>query len=235
MISRARGSRCNIRRHSSRPETPGQVDVDHGDVGLLGEIGGIAGLAVGGVDDLGGRIDRQQRLAARDDDRMVIDYQNTHGPRSPIGLAPRRLGQRSRRDSLMWRKVSLRHRINLLFAALLLAWLVVDVARILTEAGPRARAESESMIRLMSKFVSTALANVQDSPEPTRDLAAMVANLAICATPGFGWSAPAIRSSPPPSSPPTPDRRLGSARSPTRRSAWSRSRSCSGSTVSAPS
>jgi two-component system sensor histidine kinase UhpB len=77
----------------------------------------------------------------------------------------------------MWRKVSLRHRLNLLFAALLLAWLVVDVARMLADAGPRVREDSESLTRLMSKFVKTAIANVQDSPEPTRDLAALVANL----------------------------------------------------------
>src|SRR4051794_2333888 len=77
----------------------------------------------------------------------------------------------------MWRKISLRHRLNLLFAALLLAWLIGDVARMLADAGPRARAESESMIKLMSKYVTTALANAQDSPEPMRELAAVVANL----------------------------------------------------------
>jgi two-component system, NarL family, sensor histidine kinase UhpB len=77
----------------------------------------------------------------------------------------------------MWRKVSLRHRLNLLFAALLLAWLVVDVARMLADAGPRVREDTESLTRLMSKFVKTAIANVQDSPVPTRDLAALVANL----------------------------------------------------------
>ena len=77
----------------------------------------------------------------------------------------------------MWRKVSLRNRLNLLFAALLLAWLVVDVGRMLVDAGPRARAESESVTGLTSNFVTTALAHVQDSPEPTRDLAALVANL----------------------------------------------------------
>jgi two-component system sensor histidine kinase UhpB len=78
----------------------------------------------------------------------------------------------------MWRNISLRHRLNLLFAALLLAWLVVDVARMLADAGPRARAESDTMTRVVSKFVMTALANVQDSTEPTRDLAALVSGLA---------------------------------------------------------
>jgi two-component system sensor histidine kinase UhpB len=60
----------------------------------------------------------------------------------------------------MWRKVSLRNRLNLLFAALLLAWLVVDVGRMLVDAGPRARAESESVTGLTSNFVTTALARV---------------------------------------------------------------------------
>jgi two-component system sensor histidine kinase UhpB len=77
----------------------------------------------------------------------------------------------------MWRNMSLRHRLNLLFGALLLLWLIVDVCRILMDAGPRARAETESVTRLTSEFVATALAEVQDSPEPERALAALVANL----------------------------------------------------------
>lgn len=77
----------------------------------------------------------------------------------------------------MWRKVSLRYRLNLLFAALLLVWLVGDIGRMLMQAGPRARAESESVTRLTSEFVTTALARLQDSPEPARDLVALAANL----------------------------------------------------------
>jgi two-component system, NarL family, sensor histidine kinase UhpB len=77
----------------------------------------------------------------------------------------------------MWRKVSLRYRLNLLFGALLLVWLVGDVGRMLMQAGPRARAESESAIRLTSEFVTTALTHLQDSPEPARDLDALAANL----------------------------------------------------------
>jgi two-component system sensor histidine kinase UhpB len=77
----------------------------------------------------------------------------------------------------MWRKVSLRYRLNLMFAALLLAWLIVDIGRMLADAGPRARAETESVTGLTSKFVTAALANEQDSPEPMRDIAALVANL----------------------------------------------------------
>jgi len=77
----------------------------------------------------------------------------------------------------VWAKITLRHRLNLLFAALLLTWLVVDFGRLLADAGPRARAETESVTRLTSNFVTTALMHVQDSEEPTRDLTALVANL----------------------------------------------------------
>ena len=47
----------------------------------------------------------------------------------------------------------------------------------LVDAGPRARAETESVTGLTSDFVVTALANLQDAPDPPRDLAALVANL----------------------------------------------------------
>ncbi len=77
----------------------------------------------------------------------------------------------------MWRNLSLQHRLNLLFGASLLLWLVFDVSRMLMDAGPRARAESESATRLTSEFVITALAHLQDAPEPERTLNALIANL----------------------------------------------------------
>jgi two-component system sensor histidine kinase UhpB len=77
----------------------------------------------------------------------------------------------------MWRSVPLQYRLNLLFAALLLAWLVIDVGRMLAEAGPRARADSENVTGLTRQFVVAALANVQASPEPGRDLVSLLANL----------------------------------------------------------
>jgi two-component system, NarL family, sensor histidine kinase UhpB len=77
----------------------------------------------------------------------------------------------------MWRRISLRHRLNLLFAVLLLLWLAVDVGRILIEAGPRARAEDESVTRLTSEFVNAALPRVEEAPEPDRALTALVAEL----------------------------------------------------------
>jgi two-component system, NarL family, sensor histidine kinase UhpB len=77
----------------------------------------------------------------------------------------------------MWPRISLRYRLNLLFAALLLLWLAVDVGRILIEAGPRARAEDESVTRLTSEFVNATLPRIEEAPEPDRALAALVAEL----------------------------------------------------------
>jgi len=73
----------------------------------------------------------------------------------------------------MWRNVTLQYRFNLLFAAFLLAWLVMDVGRMLAEAGPRGRVDSENVMRLTGQFVAAALAHVQDSPQPGRDLVAL--------------------------------------------------------------
>jgi two-component system, NarL family, sensor histidine kinase UhpB len=65
----------------------------------------------------------------------------------------------------------------MLFAALLLLWLAVDVGRILIEAGPRARAEDESVTRLTSEFVNATLPRIEEVPEPEWALAALVAEL----------------------------------------------------------
>jgi two-component system, NarL family, sensor histidine kinase UhpB len=78
---------------------------------------------------------------------------------------------------LEWSRISLRHRLNLLFGALLLLWLTVDVGRILLDAGPRARAEDESVTRLASEFVAAVLPRVKEAPEPERALAALVGSL----------------------------------------------------------
>lgn len=77
----------------------------------------------------------------------------------------------------MWQNISLRYRLNLVFGALLALWLIVDVIRILADAGPRARAEAESMTRLTSEFVATALPQVRAAPDPERALAALVDSL----------------------------------------------------------
>ena len=58
--SRQRPARASL----LQARNAGQIDVDDGYVGLVREIGGIAGLPIGGVDDLEGRVRAQQRLAA---------------------------------------------------------------------------------------------------------------------------------------------------------------------------
>jgi two-component system sensor histidine kinase UhpB len=77
----------------------------------------------------------------------------------------------------MWRKISLRYRLDLLFGALLALWLVVDVGRILADAGPRARAEAESMTRVTRELVAMALPHVREAKAPERALAALVESL----------------------------------------------------------
>src|SRR5437879_4569419 len=59
---------------------------------------------------------------------------------------------------LMWRSISLRQRLNLMFAVLLLLWLAADVDRILANAGPRVQAEARSVSRLTQEFIVTSLA-----------------------------------------------------------------------------
>src|SRR5450432_135120 len=130
---------------------------------------------------------------------MVIHDQNAHRF-AILELSPTRTGimgqgRRPRNDdwrltgaapnprfpavgsSFMWRQIALRHRLNMLFGALLLLWLLVDVGRILIDAGPRARDEEQSMTRLTSQFVATALSDAQEAADPERALAARVASL----------------------------------------------------------
>jgi two-component system sensor histidine kinase UhpB len=77
----------------------------------------------------------------------------------------------------MWRKVSLRHRLNLMFATLLLLWLAADIGRILSDAGPRVQAEARSVTRLTQEFVVTSLAGLQDAQDPEQALVALVSSL----------------------------------------------------------
>ena len=77
----------------------------------------------------------------------------------------------------MWRKLSLRHRLNLIFATLLVLWLAVDVSRILASAGPRVQAEERSVSRLTQEFVQSSLAGLQQSDNPERDLLDLVNSL----------------------------------------------------------
>ena len=77
----------------------------------------------------------------------------------------------------MWRSISLRHRLNLVFAMLLLLWLAADIGRILANAGPRVQAEARSVSRLTQEFIETSLAGLQDAPKPEHAVIALVSSL----------------------------------------------------------
>jgi two-component system, NarL family, sensor histidine kinase UhpB len=77
----------------------------------------------------------------------------------------------------MWRSFSLRNRLVLIFASLFALWLVVDAAGVVIEASARARAETESAMRLTQDFVASAIARLEDAPDPRRAAQAMVASL----------------------------------------------------------
>jgi len=77
----------------------------------------------------------------------------------------------------MWRNLSLRHRLNLMFAMLLLLWLTADIARTLSAAGPRVQAEERSVSRLTQEFIETSLAGLQRSEAPEREIVALVGSL----------------------------------------------------------
>jgi two-component system sensor histidine kinase UhpB len=77
----------------------------------------------------------------------------------------------------MWRNISLRHRLNLMFATLLLLWLAADIGVILANAGPRVQAEARSVSRLTQEFIEVSLARLQDAPNPEQAVIALVSSL----------------------------------------------------------
>src|SRR6202020_1907495 len=66
----------------------------------------------------------------------------------------------------MWRSISLRNRLNLLFASLFVLWLVADAIHDVWQASGRARVETQSAMRLTKDFVATTLALAPEAPEP---------------------------------------------------------------------
>jgi two-component system, NarL family, sensor histidine kinase UhpB len=66
----------------------------------------------------------------------------------------------------MWRSISLRNRLNLIFASLFALWLVADAIHDVWQASGRSRAETQSAMRLTKDFVATTLALSPEAPEP---------------------------------------------------------------------
>ena len=77
----------------------------------------------------------------------------------------------------MWQKLSLRARINLLLALVLMLGLAINVTRLVLEAGPRVQAEDQSVIRLAREFIDTIVAGLNEAPDPEARLNQIVRDL----------------------------------------------------------
>src|SRR5262245_44256376 len=77
----------------------------------------------------------------------------------------------------MWQKLSLRARINVLFALVLTLGLAVNVARLVLEAGPRVQAEDQSVTRLAREFVETMVVGLNEAADPEARLNQIIGDL----------------------------------------------------------
>jgi two-component system sensor histidine kinase UhpB len=77
----------------------------------------------------------------------------------------------------MWQKLSLRNRINLLLALVLAFGLLINIARLVVEAGPRVQAEDQSVIRLAREFIEMIVADLNEAPDPEAKLRQIASDL----------------------------------------------------------
>jgi two-component system sensor histidine kinase UhpB len=77
----------------------------------------------------------------------------------------------------MWQKLSLRARINLLLALVLMLGLAINVTRLVLEAGPRVQAEDQSVVRLAREFIDTIVPGLNEAPDPEARLDQIVRDL----------------------------------------------------------
>jgi two-component system sensor histidine kinase UhpB len=77
----------------------------------------------------------------------------------------------------MWQKLSLRARLNTLLALVMVLGLVINIARLLLEAGPRVTAEDQSVVRLARGFVETLVSDLNEAPDPEAKLDQIVEGL----------------------------------------------------------
>ncbi len=75
------------------------------------------------------------------------------------------------------RSLSLRAQLNLLLGALLFVSLLVNIALIAWQGGPRIRAEDQSDERLARQVISTVLVSLQDAPDPGSRLMGLIEDL----------------------------------------------------------
>jgi two-component system sensor histidine kinase UhpB len=78
---------------------------------------------------------------------------------------------------MMWQKLSLRARLNLLLALVLTLGLAVNIARLVLEAGPRVQAEDQSVIRLAREFMETLVVGLNETRDPDARLNQIIHDL----------------------------------------------------------
>src|SRR5215475_633420 len=78
---------------------------------------------------------------------------------------------------IMWQRLSLRGRINVLLALILTLGLAINVARLALEAAPRVQAEDQSVTRLAREFIQTMVAALNEAPDPNARLDQIVHDL----------------------------------------------------------
>jgi two-component system sensor histidine kinase UhpB len=78
---------------------------------------------------------------------------------------------------VMWRKLSLRGRINCLVGLVLMLGLAANVARLMIEAGPRVQAEDQSVIRLTREVIQSIGPGLGSAQDPDAQLDRIVADL----------------------------------------------------------
>ncbi|SDS73331.1 histidine kinase [Bradyrhizobium canariense] len=77
----------------------------------------------------------------------------------------------------MWQKLSLRARLNVLLALVLMLGLAVNITRLVLEAGPRVQAEDQSVIRLAREFIETLVVSLNETPDPDARLSRTIQDL----------------------------------------------------------
>ena len=77
----------------------------------------------------------------------------------------------------MWQQLSLRGRVNLLLAVVLALGLAINVGRQVVDAGPRVRAEDQSVIHLAREFIGTMVVGLNEAADPETRLNQIVNDL----------------------------------------------------------
>ncbi len=78
----------------------------------------------------------------------------------------------------MWHRLSLRARLIILVALALLLGLSANVARLVLEAGPRVKAEDQSVVRLAVAFAETLVADLDKAADPEDKLNQIIGDMA---------------------------------------------------------